>query len=78
MRIFSHERRICLGAHPAFTTYGITGLLDKLTSTIPETKVESLVTLEYCIPRYGRIALTPHVSDIWASLKTEVLNWIFF
>ncbi|KAL6063452.1 MMS19 nucleotide excision repair protein [Balamuthia mandrillaris] len=66
--------KACFGAHPAFTEYCIPFLLEKLSSTVVETKLETLQTLSYCVSCYGAQSLLGHMESIWEALVNEALT----
>lgn len=61
----------CMGCCSEFGEFGVPFFLEKLSSTVIETKVESLETLAACAPIYNQ-ELLPFIEDLWSSLRTEV------
>eukprot|EP01125_Pyxidicula_operculata_P012859 TRINITY_DN4241_c0_g2_i2.p1 TRINITY_DN4241_c0_g2~~TRINITY_DN4241_c0_g2_i2.p1 ORF type:complete len:897 (+),score=205.78 TRINITY_DN4241_c0_g2_i2:527-3217(+) len=66
--------RNCLAATPAFAPYSMPFLLDKLTSDVVDTKLDTLQTISACLRGYGAAALIPFVEDLWAALRQEIMT----
>ncbi|XP_050379629.1 MMS19 nucleotide excision repair protein homolog isoform X2 [Argentina anserina] len=57
-----------------FEPFVIPLLLEKLSSSLPLAKVDSLKYLNYCASRYGAERMAKHAETIWVSLKHEISN----
>ncbi|XP_057978065.1 MMS19 nucleotide excision repair protein homolog [Malania oleifera] len=61
---------------PIFEPFAIPLLLEKLSSSLPLAKVESLKYLSSCTLKYGAERMAKHAEAIWASLKNAVYSSI--
>lgn len=57
---------------PLFEPFAIPLLLEKLSSSLPSTKVESLKYLSYCTQKYGADRMAKHVEALWSALKDAI------
>ncbi|XP_078428169.1 ARM repeat superfamily protein [Wolffia australiana] len=67
-------------ASPFFEEFAIPLLLDKLGSSLPLAKLDSLKYLGSCIKFYGANQMSKHAKTLWLSLKDVILNfpWVLF
>ncbi|CAI9114214.1 OLC1v1014878C1 [Oldenlandia corymbosa var. corymbosa] len=65
----SRALMLAFGSTPLFEPYSIPLLIDKLSSTLPSSKVDSLKFLVYCSSRYGSDRMVKHGEELWSSLK---------
>ncbi|VFQ82592.1 unnamed protein product [Cuscuta campestris] len=56
-----------------FEPYAIPLLLEKLSSDLPSTKVDSLKFLSYCTLKYGADRMKKHFQALWSALKDAIL-----
>ncbi len=63
--------RTCMAATPEFAQHCIPLLLEKLSSSVTDTKLDALETLAMCSKAFG-MAISPFTDDLWSSLRTEV------
>lgn len=61
-------------ASPYFEPFAIPLLLDKLSSSLPLAKLDSLKYLDNCIHCYGADRMVTHASAIWFKLKEVLLS----
>ncbi|CAA2933443.1 MMS19 nucleotide excision repair homolog isoform X1 [Olea europaea subsp. europaea] len=54
---------------PLFAPFSIPLLLEKLSSSLPLTKVESFKYLSYCTSKYGVERMAEHFKTLWSSVK---------
>ncbi|BFZ62177.1 hypothetical protein YB2330_003259 [Saitoella coloradoensis] len=66
--------RECLSATPLFATELIPALLDKLSSTSPSVKKDTLFTLLACSNNFGPRVIASHSMTIWDAVKYEVTH----
>ncbi|KAK9767180.1 hypothetical protein K7432_003209 [Basidiobolus ranarum] len=66
--------RQCLSATPLFAAHSMPLLLEKLSSTSGNAKVDSLETLAECIPVYGPENLASHIPELRVMLEDELLE----
>ncbi|XP_020594037.1 MMS19 nucleotide excision repair protein homolog isoform X3 [Phalaenopsis equestris] len=59
---------------PYFEPFAIPLLLDKLSSSLPLAKIESLKYLNKCLPIFGAERMTQHALKIWFALKEVILS----
>ncbi|KAF8732141.1 hypothetical protein HU200_016108 [Digitaria exilis] len=59
---------------PYFEPFAIPLLLDKLSSSLPLAKVESLKYLDNCIRFYGADRMVKHASALWFKLKEVIFS----
>ncbi|KAL6880640.1 hypothetical protein ACP4OV_012205 [Aristida adscensionis] len=59
---------------PYFEPFAIPLLLDKLSSSLPLAKLESLKYLDKCIRCYGADRMVRHASAIWVKLKEVIFS----
>ncbi|KAH7300900.1 hypothetical protein KP509_23G003000 [Ceratopteris richardii] len=64
----------CLGATNLFAEFSIPFLLDKLSSSLKNAKLDSLKFLGFCVSRYGAEELRNHSTAIWMALKQELFS----
>ncbi|CAM6086603.1 unnamed protein product [Calypogeia fissa] len=58
---------------PLFAPYCIPKLLEKLSSSLPSAKMDSLKYLGVCALSYGPKSMSEHVEVIWPALKDELI-----
>ncbi|KAK8958400.1 hypothetical protein KSP40_PGU015359 [Platanthera guangdongensis] len=59
---------------PEFEPFTIPLLLDKLSSTLPVAKIDSLKYLNKCLLSYGSDKMEHHAQNIWFALKVVILG----
>lgn len=59
---------------PEFEPFAIPLLLDKLSSTLPIAKIDSLKYLNKCLLAYGSDKMEQHAQNIWSALKIVILG----
>ncbi|KAL5576917.1 hypothetical protein UlMin_018616 [Ulmus minor] len=59
---------------PLFEPLVIPLLLEKLASSLPSAKVDSLKYLSYCSLKYGADQMAKHAGPIWISLKDAIIT----
>ncbi|CAL2245307.1 unnamed protein product [Prunus armeniaca] len=59
---------------PLFEPFVIPLLLEKLSSSLPLAKVDSLKYLNHCTAKYGADRMAKHAGAIWISLKDAISN----
>ncbi|KAJ3670959.1 hypothetical protein LUZ60_008385 [Juncus effusus] len=59
---------------PNFAQYVIPFLLEKLATSFPLAKIDSLKYLQKCISYYGPEKISDHTESIWSTLKTVIFN----
>ncbi|CAK9153494.1 unnamed protein product [Ilex paraguariensis] len=69
----SRALMLAFAATPLFEPFAIPLLLEKLSSSLPSAKVESLKYLSYCAVKYGSDRMAKHVEALWSSLKDATL-----
>ncbi|PRQ51095.1 hypothetical protein RchiOBHm_Chr2g0140541 [Rosa chinensis] len=57
-----------------FEPFVIPLLLEKLSSSLPLAKVDSLKYINYCASRYGAERMAKHAETIWISIKRAISN----
>ncbi|EDQ85318.1 uncharacterized protein MONBRDRAFT_29428 [Monosiga brevicollis MX1] len=62
----------CLSAHDAFAGPTIELVLDKLGSTIDETKMQCFETLAVVLPRFTVLKLLPYINKLYAAIRGEI------
>ncbi|GAB2222290.1 hypothetical protein Drorol1_Dr00013501 [Drosera rotundifolia] len=68
-----HYTHMAFASTPFFEPFAIPLLLEKLDSSLPLAKVDSLKYLSCCATMYGPKLLGKHAEAIWASLKCAIL-----
>jgi DNA repair/transcription protein MET18/MMS19 len=63
-----------LACHPSLASFTIPFLLEKLSSSLIETKVVTFDTLAYCIEQYGEPSVRMFLTEIWNYIRTEILR----
>ncbi|KAM6585194.1 hypothetical protein CsatB_012196 [Cannabis sativa] len=63
---------IAFSSTPLLEPYVIPLLLEKLSSSLSSSKVDSLKYLSYCSLKYGADRMTKHAGAIWSSIKSEI------
>lgn len=64
--------RACFCATAAFAPFCFSFLLDKLTSSVYATKLETLITISHCSRAFGAAAIRPYLNQLWAGVRDEV------
>ncbi|CAN1836561.1 MMS19 nucleotide excision repair protein homolog [Linum perenne] len=67
---------MAFSATPLFEPFVVPLLLEKLSSSLPSAKVDSLKFLNYCAQKYGRDRMAKHAIAIWSSLKDTIYTTI--
>ncbi|XP_074344600.1 MMS19 nucleotide excision repair protein homolog isoform X2 [Apium graveolens] len=65
----SRTLMVAFASTPLFEPFAIPLLLEKLSSSLPLAKVESLKYLSYCSDKYGAARMAKHVKVMWSALK---------
>ncbi|KAK8503384.1 hypothetical protein V6N12_034779 [Hibiscus sabdariffa] len=65
---------LAFSSTPLFEPYAIPLLLDKLSSSLPSAKLDSLRYLSDCTVKYGVDRMAKHVQAIWSSLKEVIFT----
>ncbi|XP_077210194.1 ARM repeat superfamily protein isoform X2 [Tasmannia lanceolata] len=60
---------------PFFEPFAIPLLLDKLSSSLPQAKLDSLKYLSNCTLHYGMERIGKHAKSIWSSLKDSICSF---
>ncbi|CAH9063551.1 unnamed protein product [Cuscuta epithymum] len=68
----SQALMLAFASTPCFEPYVIPLLLEKLSSDLPSTKVESLKFLSYCTLKYGADRMQKHYAALWSALKDTI------
>ncbi|KAM1359642.1 hypothetical protein ACFX11_046614 [Malus domestica] len=63
-----------LSSTPLFEPFVIPLLLEKLSSSLPLAKVDSLKYLNHCTAKYGADRMAKHAETIWISVKHAISN----
>lgn len=71
---FFYLIQLAFASTPLFEPFAIPLLLEKLSSSLPSAKIESLKYLSYCIVRYGGNRIKEHHEALWSSLKDAILT----
>ncbi|PKA57230.1 hypothetical protein AXF42_Ash002534 [Apostasia shenzhenica] len=59
---------------PYFEPFAIPLILDKLSSSLPLAKIDSLKYLKNCMPSFGGDRMLQHAQHIWTALKDVIFN----
>lgn len=70
----SENLKLSLGASPYFAPFAIPFFLEKFSSTQIDVKLETLNTMGYCCSKYGRAKILPFATEIWQTLKSEIMR----
>ncbi|KAK9690173.1 hypothetical protein RND81_09G109300 [Saponaria officinalis] len=70
----SRALMMAFSASPFFEPYAIPLLLEKLSSTLPLAKIDSLKYLSHCTEKYGLQRIAKYLSAIWSSLKAAIYD----
>ncbi|XP_057505106.1 MMS19 nucleotide excision repair protein homolog isoform X2 [Actinidia eriantha] len=70
----SRALMLAFASTPLFEPFAIPLLLEKLSSSLPSSKVESLRYLSYCSVMYGADRMARHVETLWSSLRDAIFN----
>ncbi|XP_062086459.1 MMS19 nucleotide excision repair protein homolog [Humulus lupulus] len=63
---------VAFSSTPLLEPYVIPLLLEKLSSSLSSSKVDSLKYLSYCSLKYGADRMAKHAGAIWSSIKSEM------
>ncbi|XP_052182426.1 MMS19 nucleotide excision repair protein homolog isoform X2 [Diospyros lotus] len=63
---------LAFASTPLFEPFAIPLLLEKLSSSLPSAKVESLRYLSYCSMKYGSERMAKHIAALWPLLKETI------
>ncbi|THF99081.1 hypothetical protein TEA_007038 [Camellia sinensis var. sinensis] len=69
-----HFTHLAFASTALFEPFAIPLLLEKLSSSLPSAKVESLRYLSYCSVMYGADRMAKHAETLWSSLKDTIYN----
>ncbi|XP_059645093.1 MMS19 nucleotide excision repair protein homolog [Cornus florida] len=72
----SRSLMLAFASTPLFEPFAIPLLLEKLSSSLPSAKVDSLKYLSYCIVKYEADRMAKHAEVLWASLKNAIFTSI--
>lgn len=64
--------RACLAGSPLLSRQAMPVLLEKLSGSGGEMKIDTLGTIEACLPVFGRDNAQAHQAELWEGLKVEV------
>ncbi|KAL4583789.1 hypothetical protein LXL04_008373 [Taraxacum kok-saghyz] len=70
----SRALMLAFASTPLFEPFAIPLLLEKLSSSLPSSKVESLKYLSYCTVKYGPHRMLQHFELLWSSLKDTIFS----
>ncbi|CAI9281079.1 unnamed protein product [Lactuca saligna] len=70
----SRALMLAFASTPLFEPFAIPLLLEKLSSSLPSSKVESLKYLSYCTLKYGPHRMLQHLEPLWSSLKDAIFT----
>ncbi|KVI05926.1 Armadillo-like helical [Cynara cardunculus var. scolymus] len=70
----SRALMLAFGSTALFEPFAVPLLLEKLSSSLPSAKVESLKYLSYCTVKYGAHRMLEHLEALWSSLKDAVFT----
>ncbi|PIA64640.1 hypothetical protein AQUCO_00100245v1 [Aquilegia coerulea] len=70
----SRALMLAFASTPLFEPFVIPLLLDKLSSSLPLAKVDSLKYLSHCSVKYGPDLMAKHAKAIWSSLKDAICH----
>ncbi|KAB2026611.1 hypothetical protein ES319_D06G232100v1 [Gossypium barbadense] len=65
---------LAFSSTPLFEPYAIPLLLEKLSSSLPSAKLDSLRYLTDCTMKYGADRMAKHIEAIWSSLKEAIFT----
>ncbi|OVA08536.1 RNAPII transcription regulator C-terminal [Macleaya cordata] len=68
----SRALMLAFSSTPLFEPFAIPLLLEKLSSSLPAAKVDSLKYLSNCLVKYGADKVEKHAKAIWSSLKDAI------
>ncbi|XP_042052468.1 MMS19 nucleotide excision repair protein homolog [Salvia splendens] len=68
----SRALMLSFASTPLFEPFSIPLLLEKLSSSLPSTKVESFKYLSYCTLKYGPERMASHAEVLWSSVKYAI------
>ncbi|KAK9066209.1 hypothetical protein SSX86_013530 [Deinandra increscens subsp. villosa] len=71
----SRALMLAFASTPLFEPFAIPLLLEKLSSSLPSAKIESLKYLSYCTVKYGGNRIQEHHDALWSSLKDAILTF---
>ncbi|XP_074312498.1 MMS19 nucleotide excision repair protein homolog [Silene latifolia] len=71
----SRALMMAFSASPFFEPFAIPLLLEKLASTLPLAKIDSLKYLSHCTEKYGPERLEKYLADIWSSVKAAICDF---
>jgi DNA repair/transcription protein MET18/MMS19 len=66
--------RSAIAASPLFAKDSYPNLIEKLTSTSPSVKRDTLETIIACVDNYGHVSLVEHWVEIWNAIKFEIIH----
>lgn len=70
----SRALMLAFASTPLFEPFSIPLLLEKLSSSLPSAKIESLKYLSHCTVKYGAQRMLKHHEALWSSLKDAVFT----
>ncbi|XP_038693958.1 MMS19 nucleotide excision repair protein homolog isoform X2 [Tripterygium wilfordii] len=68
----SNALMLAFSSTPLFEPFSVPLLLEKLSSSLPSAKVDSLKYLSNCTLKYGGDRMAKHAGSIWSSLKDAI------
>ncbi|XP_038718052.1 MMS19 nucleotide excision repair protein homolog isoform X2 [Tripterygium wilfordii] len=70
----SNALMLAFSSTPLFEPFSVPLLLEKLSSSLPSAKVDSLKYLSNCTLKYGGDRMAKHAGAIWSSLKDAIYS----
>ncbi|GJY16789.1 MMS19 nucleotide excision repair protein homolog isoform X1 [Tanacetum coccineum] len=70
----SRALMLAFASTPLFEPFSMPLLLEKLSSSLPSAKIESLKYLSHCTVKYGAQRMLEHHEALWSSLKDAVFT----
>ncbi|XP_012069080.1 MMS19 nucleotide excision repair protein homolog isoform X1 [Jatropha curcas] len=68
----SRALMLAFSSTPLFEPFAMPLLLEKLSSSLPSAKVDSLKYLSYCTLKFGADRMSKHARALWSSLKDAI------
>ncbi|KAF8095597.1 hypothetical protein N665_0329s0018 [Sinapis alba] len=65
---------LAISSTPFFEPYAVPLLLEKLSSSLPVAKVDSLKCLKDCATKYGVNRMKKHYEDLWSAIKDALYS----
>lgn len=70
----AQDLKLSMGASPYFAPFAIPFFLEKFSSTQADVKIDTLNAMAYCYSQYGRKNVLPFATEIWQTLKSEIIR----